>query len=74
MVNKHELENALIKRYKIRSTGRAGSSLETTIPKEVFDREIRKRGISFDTGLKSLKAVWIYGPNGLILTFEEAQT
>lgn len=74
-INNHELENSLIKRYKIRSTGRARSSLETTIPREVFEREVRKRGLTIEEGLESLEAVWYYnGFSGLFLTFEEVET
>lgn len=74
MLKHHELENSLIKRYKIRSTGRAGCSIETTIPKEVFEREVRKRGITIEEALDSIEAVWHYSDSvGLLLTFEEAK-
>ncbi len=51
----------LIKKYKIRQTGHAGQSLETTIPREIFEREARRNDLAFDDALIMLKAVWRYG-------------
>lgn len=61
----------IIRRYKIRATGKLGASLETTIPREVFEREARRQGLSFEQALKKLIAVWRYNSfHGLHLSFE----
>lgn len=66
-----ELSDAIIKKYKIRLTGRDGSSLETTIPKEAFEREARRLGLSVEEAVKALLVVWHYDSfTGLHLTFE----
>lgn len=61
----------IIKRYKIRQTGKAGATLETSIPKEVFEREARRLGLTFEEALKKLEAVWRFNSfRGLHLSFE----
>lgn len=66
--------NLLIKRYKIRLTGARGTSLETTIPKEVFEREAKKLGLTVEEAVKELNAVWRYdGFDGLHLRFEPVE-
>lgn len=66
-------QEVLIKRYKIRTTGREGRSLETTIPREVFEREARRLGLDPDEALERLMAVWRFNSfHGLHLAFEEA--
>jgi len=67
-------EDIIIKTYKIRKTGRHGATLETTIPKEVFERDARRLGLSFDEAVKTLVAVWRYnGFRGLHLSFEQPE-
>lgn len=64
-------KNVIIKRYKIRHAGRKGSSIETTIPKEVFEREVRRLGLNLDDAVDKLEAVWRYNSfQGLHLTLE----
>lgn len=64
----------LIKRYKIRSTGRESRSIETTIPREVFKREARCLGLTVDEAMIHLEAVWRYNSfQGLHLAFEGAR-
>ena len=61
----------LIKSYKVRTTGQKGQSIETTIPREIFDREAKRLGLSFEEALKLLRGVWRYGGfHGILLTFE----
>jgi len=70
---KIELNDAelIIKRYSIRRTGRKGSSLETTIPREVFEREARRQGLNSEEAIKKLNAVWRFNSfQGLHLSFE----
>lgn len=63
--------NLIMKRYKIRLTGAEGTSLETTIPKEVFEREARKQGMTVVEAVEKLRAVWRYNSfDGLHLKFE----
>lgn len=63
--------NIIEKSYKVRQTGKDGTSIETTIPREVFAREARKRGLTVAEGVKQLRAVWRYNSfDGLYLRFE----
>ena len=63
--------NLIIKSYRVRQTGKHGASLETTIPREVFEREARKKGMTIKEGLEKLRAVWRYNSfEGLHLNFE----
>ena len=63
-----------IKRYQVRQTGKQGASIETTIPREVFEREARRLGLTVDQALNQLEAVWRYGKfRGLLLTFEKKE-
>ena len=64
-----------IKKYKIRATGNQTASIETTIPKEAFEREARRKGMTLKEALKKLTAVWRYNNfRGLHLSFEETPT
>jgi len=64
-------DNVIIKRYKIRSTGKLGATLETSLPKEAFEREARRIGLTFEEALEKLVAVWRFNDfRGLLLSFE----
>lgn len=64
-------KKVIIKKYKVRTTGKHGSTLETSIPKEAFEREARRRGLPFEEALKKLAAVWRFNSfRGLHLSFE----
>jgi len=66
-------KEALVKKYRIRPTGKGGATLETSIPKEVFCREARRLGLTFEEALEKLVAVWRYNSfRGLHLSFEPA--
>lgn len=68
-------KEVIIKRYKIRRTGNQNASIETTIPKEVFEREARRKGMTDEEAISNLTAVWRYdGFLGLHLSFEKNQT
>ncbi len=66
MENKHALIDIdsvhnIKKRYKIRRSGRAkGSSLETTIPPEAFEREAARHGMTPEEAIDKLTIVWQY--------------
>lgn len=68
-------KNVLIKRYKIRTTGKQGATLETSIPREVFEREARRLGLTVEEALAQLEAVWRFNNfHGLHLSFEPKET
>lgn len=65
--------NLIIKRYKLRPTGDQGRTIETSIPREVVEREARRHGLTLSEALKKLVAVWRYDSfAGLFLCFEPA--
>ena len=65
----------IIKRYKVRATGNAKSTIETSIPKEVFEREARRLGFTPEEALEKALAVWRYDNfPGIYLTFELRET
>lgn len=53
-------KDALKKRYKLRRTGRQWLSWETTIPREVIEREARRLGIPLDEFEKRFEAEWLF--------------
>jgi len=72
---KHEIKiddkNVIIKRYKIRPTGKQGATLETSIPREAFEREARRLGLTIEEAIEKLEAVWRFNSfRGLHLSFE----
>ena len=66
-----ELTDVIIKRYRVRTTGNRGATIETSIPREAFEREARRLGLSVEEALKKLDAVWRFDSfSGLHLSFE----
>jgi len=64
-------KKVIIKKYRVRTTGKEGSTLETSIPREAFEREARRLGLSFEEALQKLVAVWRFNSfHGLHLSFE----
>ena len=64
-------KHVIIKTYRIRPTGKNGATLETSIPREVFEREARMQGLTVQEALEKLLAVWRYNSfRGLHLDFE----
>lgn len=67
-------KDVIIRTYKVRKTGRHGATIETSIPRAVFEREARRQGLTFEEALKKLCAVWRYNSfRGLHLSFEPAE-
>jgi len=67
-------KKVIIKKYRVRTTGKQGSTLETSIPKEVFEREARRFGLTVEKALEILVAVWRFDSfHGLLLSFEPAE-
>jgi len=66
--------HVIIRRYKVRPTGRGLRTIETSIPREVFEREARILGLTPEEALVKLVAVWRYNSfRGLHLSFEPAR-
>jgi hypothetical protein len=64
-------KNILKKSYKLRPTGKSGSTIETSIPREVFERDARRLGLTTEEALEKLVAVWRFNSfHGLHLSFE----
>ena len=67
--------HVIIKRYKVRRSGREGRTLETSIPREAFEREARRMDMSPDEAVRELEAVWRYNDfRGLHLSFERKKS
>jgi hypothetical protein len=67
-------KKVIIKKYRVRTTGKQGSTLETSIPREAFEREARRLGLHSNEALKKLVAVWRFNSfHGLHLSFEPAE-
>jgi len=67
-------ENVIKKRYKIRRTGKFGETLETTVPREAFEREARRFQMNPEEAVDKLVAVWRFNSfHGLHLSFEEKE-
>jgi len=67
-------ENVIKKTYKIRRTGKFGETLETTIPREAFEREARRLHMDPKEAVDKLVAVWRFNSFlGLHLSFEEKE-
>jgi len=65
-------EEMIIKRYKVRTTGNQNASIETTIPREAFEREARRQGMTIEEAVRKLRAVWRFNSfRGLHLSFEK---
>jgi hypothetical protein len=65
-------QKVIIKRYKVRSVGKLKASIETTIPREAFEREARRYGMTTQQALNDLIAVWRFNSfKGLHLSFEK---
>jgi hypothetical protein len=65
-------DEVIIKRYKIRAVGNQDASIETTIPREAFEREARRNNMTIEEALQALTAVWRYNSfKGLHLSFEK---
>ena len=67
-------EKVIMRRYKVRRVGNQKSSIETTIPREAFEREARRCGMTAQEALTQLVAVWRFNSfKGLHLSFERKE-
>jgi hypothetical protein len=67
-------KKVIMRRYKIRSVGNQKASIETTIPREAFEREARKVGMTTQEALNQLVAVWRFNSfKGLHLSFKKKE-
>lgn len=66
-----DLTNGYRRVYKIRAIGEDGLNIVVSIPREVIDREARKRHLSIDEFIQKFRAVATYnGFEGIHYTFE----
>jgi hypothetical protein len=64
-------KRAIVKRYKLRTAGAQGATIEITLPKEAVEREARRLGISEEEAVEKLIGVWRFNSfRGLHLDFE----
>jgi hypothetical protein len=64
-------KKAIVKRYKLRTAGAQGATIEITLPKEAVEREARRLGISEEEAVEKLIGVWKFNSfHGLHLDFE----
>ena len=60
------------KKYKLRRIGQNRESIQVTVPKEVFERDVRRLGLDLAKAVECLDAVWRYNAfPGLHLCFEQ---
>ena len=60
-----------VKKYKLRTAGAQGATMEITLPREAVEREARCLGISEEVAVERLVGVWRFGDfRGLHLDFE----
>lgn len=66
--------NLIIKKYKVRLIGKNGRTIGVSVPREVFEREVRKLGLPLKNATEKIEAVWRYNSfDGLYLKFEEVE-
>jgi len=64
----------IVKKYKLRTAGAQGATIEITLPKGAVEREARRLGISEKEAVEKLLGVWRYNSfPGLHLSFERKQ-
>lgn len=68
-------KKVIVKKYKLRTAGAQGATIEITVPKEAVEREARNLGVSEEEAVEKLMGVWRYnGFRGLHLDFEVKKT
>lgn len=64
-------KKAIVRKYKLRTSGAQGATIEITLPKEAVEREARRLGINEEKAVENLIGVWRYNHfKGLHLDFE----
>ena len=70
----YDPKDAINKKYRIRTTGREGSALETTIPRDIVEREARRHNMSIDEFIEKFEVNWNYDSfDGAHFTFKERE-
>lgn len=68
------VRDAYVKSYKMRMVG-AGSSLETTIPRAIVEREARRHGLSMEEFIKVFQVEYRFNDfGGAFLRFKRQPT
>lgn len=61
----------IVKKYKLRTAGAQGATIEITLPKAAVEREARRLGISEEEAVQKMLGVWRFNSfRGLHLDFE----
>ncbi len=61
----------ILRKYKLRTAGNKGATIEITVPKAAVEREARRLGISETEAVDKLRGVWRFNSfQGLHLDFE----
>jgi len=64
-------KSLIVKKYKLRTAGAQGATIEITLPKQAVEREARRLGISEEEAAEKLVGVWRFDSfRGLHLDFE----
>ena len=64
-------KKVIIRKYKLRTAGAQGATIEITVPKHAVKREARRLGISEEKAVRRMMGVWRYNSfKGLHLDFE----
>ena len=64
----------ILKKYKLRTAGNQGATIEITVPKAAVEREARRLGISEEEAVDKLLGVWRFNSfRGLHLDFERKE-
>lgn len=62
------LTNALTRQYSFRRAGKNGQFIEIGVPRDVLEREARRKGMSLDQFLKVYSGQWFFNEfEGLLL-------
>lgn len=70
IIIEYDPKDAIKRTYRLRTTGREGTALETTIPREVVEREARRHSLSVDEFIDQFEVEWAYNSfSGMHLTF-----
>lgn len=60
MPSPEELKDTYQKTYKMQTVGVDGSTIRTSVPREVVEREARRRDLSVEEFVKEFKVSWLY--------------
>ena len=64
-------KKVIVRKYKLRTAGARGATIEITLPKHAVEREARRLGLSEEDAVERMMGVWRYNSfSGLHLDFE----